>query len=892
MKDMFSALRNKRLRQFITYLSLLVLLFTLSACESEKIVLPETKQDYQASLVILNSISFEGLALDPPFASDQLLYNASVSFDVNNVALTPVSKSSLSITLNDNIVESGEKISNYALEEGENVITIIISETKEKEEDNIKKTYVFTIDRAVNPSPPIFTDDADLSTLTFSSGELIPPFSTTIQTYNLVLENVVEAISVTPFFVASSKVSINNVSILSDTASEDFPINVGYNTLNLVVTAGNEATKQYTINAIRFASNTAPVRTIYDANLLNLETSAGQLSPAFSTEILEYTLTIDSAIPTINITSTASNPSASQTLNGSMLLSGKPSASLILNDFITNPITLVVTAEDQTTTTTFTIRITTIPNPNLSALSLSFGALDQLFQETQTSYTANIGYLADTLNVIATPADASANLTINNIPTPNSTESSDISLLEGSNAVDIVVTARDAETNKTYSIDITRNDVASVLQKHYIKPEDIMNSPIRFGSAIALDGRTLVIGADSESSATIGVNGDPFYDCTAETVLNCSLNSGAVYVFTYANETWVQTAYLKASNAQSGDKFGYSVALDGDVLVVGAPLSLGSGTAYIYRYVDGNWIQAPLLMASNAESDDRFGSSVDISGNTIIVGAPGESAENTDESNNNALLAGAAYVFLYDENKWGQQAYIKASNADSNDAFGTAVTLSNDTAVIGAPGESSNAIGINNAQDNNEALNSGATYVFNRNETNWTQSAYIKASNTGATDAFGHNLTLDNHTLAVSSRNGVGGSAYVFLRNDAGLWTQQASIQPSTPNEDGTLAVSLSGNMLALGSPTENSAATGINNTSEDFASHSGAAYLFKRTDNTWTQTLYIKAANTEVDDQFGQSIAVQGETLIVTAPNEDSADPEDMQDNTQPQAGAVYVFQ
>src|SRR5437667_6205519 len=138
---------------------------------------------------------------------------------------------------------------------------------------------------------------------------------------------------------------------------------------------------------------------------------------------------------------------------------------------------------------------------------------------------------------------------------------------------------------------------------------------------------------------------------------------------------------------------------------------------------------------------DNFGWSVAISGDTMVIGAPGEDSNatgvNGNQTNNNARDSGAAYVFVRDGTNWVQQAYLKASNTGANDLFGWSVAISGDTMVIGAPLEDSNATGVNGNQTNNSATDSGAAYVFVRDGTNWVQEAYLKASNTGASDRFG-----------------------------------------------------------------------------------------------------------------------------------------------------------
>ena len=127
-----------------------------------------------------------------------------------------------------------------------------------------------------------------------------------------------------------------------------------------------------------------------------------------------------------------------------------------------------------------------------------------------------------------------------------------------------------------------------------------------------------------------------------------------------------------------------------------------------------------------------------VSGDTVVVGAIGEDSNatgvNGDQSDNSATDSGAAYVFVRSGTNWSQQAYLKASNTGAGDHFGISVAVSGDTVVVGAHGEDSNATGVNGNQSDNSAIDSGAAYVFVRSGTNWSQQAYLKASNTGADD--------------------------------------------------------------------------------------------------------------------------------------------------------------
>jgi hypothetical protein len=238
-----------------------------------------------------------------------------------------------------------------------------------------------------------------------------------------------------------------------------------------------------------------------------------------------------------------------------------------------------------------------------------------------------------------------------------------------------------------------------------------------FGSAVGVSGDTLVVGARQEDSGASGIGGNQTDNSAPE--------SGAVYVYTHTSEALTQHAYLKGSNPQANDRFGYWVDLEGDTLVVGAPLEDRTGIVYVFTRTGGVWSQQAALKASNGRAGDWFGSSVALSGDTLIVGARFEDSGATgidgNQSDTSAPDSGAAYVFTRAGDLWSQQAYLKASNTRAGDQFGFSVDISDNTVVVGARFEDSGATGINGNQADIRALDSGAAYVFTRIGDGWTQ---------------------------------------------------------------------------------------------------------------------------------------------------------------------------
>ena len=181
-----------------------------------------------------------------------------------------------------------------------------------------------------------------------------------------------------------------------------------------------------------------------------------------------------------------------------------------------------------------------------------------------------------------------------------------------------------------------------------------------------------------------------------------------------------------------------------------------SGALYIFTRSGTAWSQQAYIKASNTETGDLFGISVSISGDTLAVGASGEDSNATGisgiQTDNIAQGSGAAYVFVRSGTAWTQQAYIKPSNTGVFDTFGASVSLSEDVLAVGAYGEDSQATGINSTETDNSATDSGAVYLFGRTDSDWSQQAYVKASNTGGADLFGSSVSISTDTVAVGAR--------------------------------------------------------------------------------------------------------------------------------------------
>lgn len=461
-----------------------------------------------------------------------------------------------------------------------------------------------------------------------------------------------------------------------------------------------------------------------------------------------------------------------------------------------------------------------------------------------------------------------------------------------------------------------------IAQQAYLKASSTPDGIVGdwFGRSVAVSGNTVVVGASSENSGSTGVNGTPYGDID---------NAGAAYVFVRNGNTWSQQAYLKASHVSSGDLFGCSVGISGDTIVIGAlgeastttgvnstpnKLASGAGAAFVFVRSSATWSQQAYLKASQVSMGDVFGCSVAISGNTVVVGARNEDSSSVgvnSAANESADTAGAAYVFVRSGSTWSQQAYLKPNRIMAFDQFGHSVSVSGGTVVVGALGEDSRNAGVNSTPNILDgSFDSGAAYIFVRSGSTWNQQAYLKANQVARGDEFGSSVAASDDTVVVgaidesSSTPGVNstpnnlasgaGAAYVFVRNGSS-WSQQAYLKASqvTSNDHFGHSVAVAGNTAVVGAVWEDSGSSGINSTPNESTSNSGAAYVFHRTGVTWEQQSYLKASHVSAGDQFGCSVAVADDKLVIGAMYDDSSSTgiNSTPDELATDAGAAFVF-
>ncbi len=371
---------------------------------------------------------------------------------------------------------------------------------------------------------------------------------------------------------------------------------------------------------------------------------------------------------------------------------------------------------------------------------------------------------------------------------------------------------------------------------------------------------------------------------------------GANYPLTI--DPFIESAILRASDAQANDGFGFSVAVSGDTAIVGAwredggagdPIS-DAGAAYIFDRNQGgtdNWGEAKKLTASDAQTDDFFGKVVAISGDTALVTADGEDGGTGDP----LPLAGAAYLFarnLGGADNWGEVAKLTASDAQAGDQFGSSAAIAADTAIVGALSEDGGV--------GDPTSGSGAAYVFGRDQggpDNWGEVARLASSDAQVDDQFGISATISGDTVLVGATGEDGGAgdpivaagaAYLYERNQGGAdnWgeVKKLSASDAQPGDEFANSVSISADTTIVGARLEDGG-------SGDPLIDAGAAYIFERDQGgaaNWGEAAKLTAFDAQGGDEFGFSVAISTDAAVVGAHAESNF--------PNPDAGAAYVFE
>ncbi len=293
---------------------------------------------------------------------------------------------------------------------------------------------------------------------------------------------------------------------------------------------------------------------------------------------------------------------------------------------------------------------------------------------------------------------------------------------------------------------------------------------------------------------------------------------------------------LTPAGSSDNDRFGYAVAIDGDIMIVGAPgFSIG-GAAFIFRFDGELWTEEAQLTASDIEGGDQFGRSVSISADTAIVGAGWE-----DEGGDNA---GAAYVYRFDGSNW-QETKLTASDAQPNDWFGYSVAVDNEAAVIGS------------VHNDETAPSAGAAYVFRFDGQNWVEEDKLLHPDGVQWADFGAAVSVSGAVAAVGDPRLQAGSAAVY-RFDGSTWGLEQVISPSDgePADHFGEAVAIRGDVLLVGSKYD-----------DDHGIGSGSAYVYRFTGATWIEEAKLTSSDAENWSIFGSAVSLDDNVALIGAP-------------------------
>jgi hypothetical protein len=362
-----------------------------------------------------------------------------------------------------------------------------------------------------------------------------------------------------------------------------------------------------------------------------------------------------------------------------------------------------------------------------------------------------------------------------------------------------------------------------------------------FGYSVSISGDYVIVGAPANDD-----NGS---------------NSGSAYIYKRNSPSWIEVQKLLASDGVQEDRFGGSVSISDDYVIIGAAGNddngMNSGSAYIFKWDGSNWADEIKLVASDGAQEDFFGRRVSISGDFAVVGSHGD--------DDKGFWSGSAYIFKRDGSNWVEEQKLVASDGDENDTFGTSVSISGDYIIIGAPGDGDNG------------TLSGSAYIFRRQDSTWIEDQKLLASDGDQEDFFGRAVSISSNRsivgVAYNDDNGLeSGSAYIF-RRDGINWIEEQKLLASD-SEQGDLfgyAVSIFKDYTIIGALQDNASAF-----------WSGSAYLFKRSGTSWAEEHKLIASDGVESDAFGYSVSIYEDHCIIGAYVDD--------DNGE-NSGSAYIF-
>lgn len=478
-------------------------------------------------------------------------------------------------------------------------------------------------------------------------------------------------------------------------------------------------------------------------------------------------------------------------------------------------------------------------DPRLKSLSLDPAALDPAFSADVSSYTAKFAFFEPHLTLKALPAAETAKVAYG--ADPLATEGSVLSPTPEDDIASVKVNVT-AESGKQQSYDVALKRAALVTTygKAFNSRESFLT-----GTSVAISGDTAVFGAPGEDSGASGVDGNE--SSTGYT------SAGAAYVaLRGANGKWARQAYLKASLTKSQAFFGQVVAIDGNTIAIGAPGQTNyAGAVYVFARVGSTWSQQAVLAEPVPAASRQFGYAIDLKGDRLVV--------SSISSDLVRYSGGAVYSFTRTGGTW--KADAKHPNPpiarfQTYDGFGYRLSLSGERLAV------------------SEQQGERAVFIMLHGANGWT----VEDSVTLPSDALANsNIALDGDTLVASAP----GVVHVFTRTES-TWTKQVSLTSfnADANTGFGSAVALKGDLLVVGSGCD---------------SCSGGVSTFVRSGDTWKSGTFVKWNKLDAGDAVGFSVALSGNRIIAGAPHEDSNATSFYQDtanNSVNDSGAAFIFE
>jgi hypothetical protein len=379
--------------------------------------------------------------------------------------------------------------------------------------------------------------------------------------------------------------------------------------------------------------------------------------------------------------------------------------------------------------------------------------------------------------------------------------------------------------------------------------------PVEVAKLLAADG-----GPEDRFGGSVAISDDTIV-VGASMHKALGIRSGAAYVFRRVDGAWVQVAKLLASDGGPGDLFGDAVALDADTVAIGAPYdnspTIDAGSAYVFRELNGVWTQIAKLTASDQAFDDGFGSAVRINSGTVVVGAHRDD-DFGEES-------GSVYVFRESGGSWVQITKLLPCFPGKGDQFGNDVDISGSMILVGSP------------YDKTIAELAGAVTFFQETDGAWGLLGMVIPPGGAQGDLFGGSVSIDGDTAVIlatgdDDAGSAAGAAHVY-RNVDGRWARIAILTSGDPqtNEWYGGNVRISDRTIVVG-------ATG----NDDLGPSSGSAYVFREVNGVWIQASKLLASDGAAGDFFGAGVSVSGDRAVIGAR---------FRDDLGPESGAAYVF-